>query len=148
MAESADDLIRQVAQRYAQCTSYRDEGVVKGTNYSTAFKTYFQRNYKFRVEWLNEGDASASAVWFDGKAVYRSLVGGPAKRIGAILFFPVKMLDVPMAISFLSNQTQGSASLIPSLLIKSVTSRSVLKIGPYMLMDDQIVRDTLCYHIQ
>ena len=74
-------IMNRMAQRYANCSSYQDVGVVETTHNEAnsariermPFKTYFVRPQFFRFEWIDYfpwKDGRTRIVWSDGKEAF------------------------------------------------------------------------------
>src|ERR1700733_4720790 len=109
----AIEIIEQMHQKYAKCSSYQDSGIVRlpllSFGAEIRFKTFFIRPNKFRLDWqqYKAGIANSSgSIWTDGNRVnVRSPKGEEEKD------------TLRQAIVMSEEVTAGTSTAVPTLLI-------------------------------
>jgi outer membrane lipoprotein-sorting protein len=149
---SARQILDQMAQVYAGCTSYRDSGVVRTVFVSVRgnrtvekpFTTAFVRPDRFRFEYrekrgILEQD-SRYIVWSQGKETRAWWDLDPEVRKGESL---------GMALAAATGVSSGSAHTIPALLLPAeVEGRRLTDITEARRMDDARLDDVECFRIE
>jgi hypothetical protein len=109
----AIDILEQMHQKYAACSSYQDKGIVRlpllAFGAELSFKTYFLRPNKFRLEWQQSKAGiihSSGSIWTDGNTVYANLAKGKEEQE-----------SLRRAIAVASEVSAGTSTAVPTLLI-------------------------------
>lgn len=115
------EVIKNMAERYAAVSSYQDTGVVEtvsgdvllSRSTDVFFKTYFTRPHKLRFEWADYSPFSSverNVVWGDGGETFRFYSFDPNK---------IKAVEnMGLALAGATGISRGSAHTVPNLLIK------------------------------
>jgi len=118
-APTAEEIVKKMAAKYAECRTYQDTGVVETTGFDKdgkkervariPFSLHFSRPSKFRFEWTHEFIGKRKrVVWSDGKTAYT--YWEPDRY--------VETMTLRMAIAGATGVSRGSAQAVPGLLIE------------------------------
>jgi hypothetical protein len=109
----ATDIMQEMHQKYAECSSYQDSGFVRlpllSFGAELRFKTYFVRPNKFRLDWQHyKGTVnnSSGSIWTDGDRVYARLAKGKEEKE-----------SLRQAIANSAELSAGTSTAVPTLLI-------------------------------
>ena len=156
--ESANEILRQMAETYKMCKSYQDSGTVttiyhqKGGKQHTdsrPFTTAFVRPDRFRFEFKSS---------FDGKKWHRYIVWAHGKDVRSWWDIPKSgntraKLEQPeslnMALAGPTGVSGGSAHTIPALLLPDqIEGRRLTDLAEVKRLDDADLERIHCYRIQ
>jgi hypothetical protein len=142
-------IMKRMAQRYANCSSYQDIGVVETThNEATSarvermpFKTYFARPRFFRFEWIDYfpwKDGRKKIVWCDGKDAYSYWEPDRYE----------KEEYLGLGIAGATGISRGAAHTIPRLLMaEEVSGFALTDLTNLSLVGEEQFEGELCYRI-
>jgi len=146
-----EEVLRTMADVYAKCGTYRDEGVVRMTFHEKAgdrlderpFTTEFVRPDYFRFEYRDRfsqsGDYRRNLVWWDGKQAWTSFSFRPK---------PKKARSLDEALSDATGVSGGSAHRVPKLLLPDrVTGRTIVNLRDPKLEGMEPIAEKECYRL-
>lgn len=149
---SANEVIRRMAEVYATCRSYRDEGAVGMTFHEKSgdrfeekpFTTEFIRPSYFRFEYRThfsaDGDWLRNFVWLEGGKAWTWLSSGSGRRKEA------SSLDRALAPA--TGASGGSAHRVPKLLMPAeITGRTLVEMKEPKLEGTEAIEGKSCYRL-
>jgi len=158
-SKSANEILRQMAETYKNCKTYRDSGTVTTVFYhkdgkqhtsSKPFTTVFVRPDRFRFEFKSSFDAKKwhrYIVWAKGKDV-RSWwdIQPRSEETRAKLEHPESLA---LAVAGATGVSGGSALTVPSLLLPDrIEGRRLTDLTELKRLDDSDIERIHCYCIQ
>ena len=142
-------IMTRMAQRYANCTSYQDVGVVETTHNEAnsariermPFKTYFTRPQFFRFEWTDYfpwKDGRTYIVWSDGKDSFTYWEPDTYE----------KNEYLGMGIAGATGVSRGSAHTLSRLLMsKEMSGFALTELTNLALVGEELFEGELCYRV-
>lgn len=108
-----EQILEQLAQKYAHCETYQDSGRVEGGMGLMTFRTYFVRPNRFRFEWIDLGESAQNCIWTNGNKVYARFSSSEEVE---------EENDISSAIAGATGVSQGVAHSIPTLLLPDISA--------------------------
>ena len=151
---SADRILDNMRQVYAECESYADEGEVSLVFKSEQrervdrrpFKTWFIRPENFRFEFRNQhpsngrGPSHRYVVWADGEHIRSYWTVNKQLQ---------EFESVELALGGPTGVSGGSATMIPALLMREMNWGGLLRrLSDTKLLGTERVGDALCYKVE
>jgi hypothetical protein len=143
------DILQRVNERYSQCRSYSDSGIVEFDDVHQnrehiEFKTEFVRPDYFRFEWQDYGPNRGkserfSMLWSNGeKHVMRLDNNKPSIR---------ELPSLGMGVAGATGCSAGAAHIVPALLIDElrIDSKHLLLLTDLEPMTEETLDDLPCY---
>lgn len=140
-------IIERLAEKYSQCRTYADSGVVdfsdiRGEKKQLLFRNRFVRPAYFSFEWQDYGPSRGksddfSILWSkNGKTLYRGRLGFKTDR------------ELILAIAGATGCSAGAAHWMPSLLMEELrtdTTRKVLQMTELEVLTTEMLLEKECY---
>lgn len=155
MPLTADEILRRSAEVYANCSSYRDEGVVTNVHVSgprsferrtrrQPFRTLFTRPALWRFEYWNEDigpreEWSHRAIWTDQRGHHAWWTARPDD---------METETIGLLIAGATGVSSGAAHTIPCLLDPSLGGRDPLTFDDAIVEAEEIVLGHPCYRVK
>jgi len=139
-------ILQSLADKYAQCRSYSDCGVVdfddvKGNKEQLEFRTHFSRPNYFCFEWQDFGprrgkSSDFSTLWSMNNQTRTKYRWGIAEKE-----------SLGLAIAGATGCSAGAAHVVPSLLLETVRdhSKHLLLVTDLTLLPNEELDGTVCY---
>ncbi|HST22978.1 MAG TPA: DUF2092 domain-containing protein [Blastocatellia bacterium] len=146
---TSQTIMNRMAQRYANCSSYQDVGVVETTHNEAnsariermPFKTYFVRPQFFRFEWIDYfpwKDGLTNIVWCNGKDSFTYLEPDTYE----------KEEYLGRGIAGATGISRGSAHTISRLLMaEEMSGFALTELTSLALVGEDQVEGELCYRV-
>ncbi len=141
----AKSIFDHMLDKYKNCKSYKDEGLVITTStdeakqppQSISFKTFFVRPSYFRFYW-DDGYGDGNSVWCDGKKSHLYFLGKSEEQE-----------HLSAAIAGATGVSSGSAHTIPRLLMPDlVAGRSLAEFTSIELVKEVLSKDGELIHLK
>lgn len=142
------EILRKMAQKYADCSSYQDTGVVETVYHKEGgervdkmpFKLYFKRPDLFRFEWTDYfpwKDGRARIVWSSGKETFTYWEPDRYEKEDSL----------GLGVAGATGVSRGAAHTIPRLLTGAVGGFALTNLTDLSLVGEERFEDVLCYHV-
>ena len=103
------EILKLVVDKYGNCKSYQDAGVVQGSMVNSQFRTYFERPSKFSFEFKYSDQPTYGAIWCDGSNEFLSYDN--------FLFKEKTHIDASLPFGAAVGATNGLVALVGNLLM-------------------------------
>lgn len=143
---SSQEILAQMNQAYANCTTYQDTGVVTTTFINSTGRTTIQKPFftafvspdRFRFEYKDSLSSTAPPyiIWRDGVEVLSWSIINPGIRTED---------SIGTAIARATGVSDGSAATIPPLLLPEIGLRMFY--GETQRIDDAVIDGVNCFRI-
>ena len=146
MGQNGEQILQQMASKYAAVNSYRDTGEVhvnlKGLKPSVTntFNTYFVRPDRYRFEWYTAGsdDAKWNVIWSNSGSFYSLDASGVRER----------EYRSGRTISTAASVSRGASQTVAALLTTGIGGFRLSQLDRVSLLRKETFEGKLCYVVR